>query len=325
VPNASDAARKHRTAGAVNCPCGSPPAAGSHYEDGCSLVAPAPTRGGQCQSAVPDLEGVAMTVLHSVTDDALDPAEPLSIDGAYARSHQAALAESALGVVGLEIESHLVDLDSVADPVQWDRVSPVLGIVGEAAGRCAVSLEPGGQLELSGPPAPGILSTVTELRSDWERTRRAMHGLRLGLALAGADPLRPPRRVNPRSRYRAMEGHFTATGRAGPGAVMTNSTRRSRSTCKPARDVAGLSEWPARTGSVRLWWRSRQARRGCADATPAGSRRVSGRGAAWTRACAARCPAASRPAQRSMPRSTRPGRATPCAPRCPSSGCAGTM
>ena len=165
-----------------------------------------------------------MTVLHSVTDDALDPAEPLSIDGAYARSHQAALAESALGVVGLEIESHLVDLDSVADPVPWDRVSPVLGIVGEAAGRCAVSLEPGGQLELSGPPAPGILSTVTELRSDWERTRRAMHGLRLGLALAGADPLRPPRRVNPRSRYRAMEGHFAATGRAGPGAVMMNST-----------------------------------------------------------------------------------------------------
>jgi len=70
-----------------------------------------------------------MTVLHSVTDDALDPAEPLSIDGAYARSHRAALAESALGLVGLEIESHLVDLDSVADPVPWDRVSPVLDIV----------------------------------------------------------------------------------------------------------------------------------------------------------------------------------------------------
>jgi glutamate--cysteine ligase len=165
-----------------------------------------------------------MTVLHSVTDDALDQAEPLTIDGAYARSHQAALAESALGLVGLEIETHLVDLDSVAEPVPWDRVGPMLGIVAAAAGRSAVSLEPGGQLELSGPPATGIVTTVSELRADTERTRQVLGGLRLGVAQAGADPLRPPRRVNPRPRYRAMERHFTAAGRAVPGAVMMNST-----------------------------------------------------------------------------------------------------
>jgi glutamate--cysteine ligase len=44
------------------------------------------------------------------------------------------------------------------------------------------------------------------------------------VAYAGADPLRPSRRVNPRPRYQAMEQHFAATGKAEPGAVMMNST-----------------------------------------------------------------------------------------------------
>ena len=155
---------------------------------------------------------------------AVDQAEPLTVDEAYARSHRAALHPSVIGLVGLEIETHLVDLDSVGDHVPWDRVDPLPGAVCAAACRCAVTLEPGGQLELSGPPAADIASTVTELRADGQRARLALAELRLGTAAAGADPLRPPRRVNPRSRYRAMEQHYAATGRAWPAAVMMNST-----------------------------------------------------------------------------------------------------
>ncbi len=165
-----------------------------------------------------------MTVPNAVADDALDQAEPLTVDAAYARSHQAALTPSVVGPVGLEIETHLVDLDSVADRVAWDRVDPLPGAVCAAAGRCAVTLEPGGQIELSGPPASDILSTVTELRRDGQRARLALAEFRLGIAHAGADPLRPPRRVNPRPRYRAMEQHYAATGQAEPAAVMMNST-----------------------------------------------------------------------------------------------------
>src|SRR5258708_26701896 len=69
-----------------------------------------------------------------------------------------------------------------------------------------------------------MVTTVTELRRDGQRARLALAELGLGVAHAGADPLRPPRRVNPRPRYRAMEAHFAATGRAEPGAVMMNST-----------------------------------------------------------------------------------------------------
>jgi glutamate--cysteine ligase len=159
-----------------------------------------------------------------VAVDALNQAQQLTVDDAYARSHRAALVSSKIGPVGLEIETHLVDLDSVADPVAWDRIDPIPGIVRAAAGRCRVTLEPGGQLELSGPPAPDILAAVNELRYDVQGTRLALAGLGLGLAHAGADPLRPPRRVNPRPRYRAMEQHYAATGRAAPAVVMMNST-----------------------------------------------------------------------------------------------------
>ncbi len=165
-----------------------------------------------------------MAVLRASVQEPLDQAEPLTVDAAYARSHSAALADSEVGAVGLEIETHLVDLDSVADSLAWDKVEPIPGIVGSVAERSAVSLEPGGQVELSGLPAPDVLTAVSELRHDAVSARLALARLGLGIAFTGADPLRPPRRVNPRPRYRAMEQHFAATGRAVPGAVMMNST-----------------------------------------------------------------------------------------------------
>jgi glutamate--cysteine ligase len=165
-----------------------------------------------------------MTVPRVAVDVSMDQAEPLSVDDAYARSHQAALTPSVIGAVGLELESHLVDLDSVADRVPWDRVEPIPGTVCAAAGRSAVTFEPGGQLELSGPPAADIVTAVRQLCDDGQHARRALAELRLGIAPAGADPLRPPRRVNPRPRYRAMEQHYAATGRAASATVMMNST-----------------------------------------------------------------------------------------------------
>jgi glutamate--cysteine ligase len=166
-----------------------------------------------------------MTVPHAAVDAAIDQDEPLSVDDAYARSREAALRPSVIGPVGLELESHLVDLDAVADRVPWDRVDPIPDtLCAGAAGQCAVTLEPGGQLELSGPPGSGVQAAVTQVRGDDERARKALAELRLGLAPAGADPLRPPRRVNPKPRYSAMEQHYAATGRAAPAKVMMNST-----------------------------------------------------------------------------------------------------
>jgi glutamate--cysteine ligase len=165
-----------------------------------------------------------MTVPHVVSDAVLDLAEPLTVEAAYARSQQAALTESVIGPVGLELETHLVDLDAVAEAVPWPRVDRMLELVRKEARTSAVTVEPGGQLELSGRPAADVSSAVRELRADRARAAEALAGLRLGVVPLGADPLRPSRRVNPRPRYQAMERHFAATGRGEPGAQMMNST-----------------------------------------------------------------------------------------------------
>jgi glutamate--cysteine ligase len=183
-----------------------------------------------------------MTVQRVAADASVDQAEPLSVDDAYARSHEAALRPSVIGPVGLEVENHLVDLDSVADRVPWDRVGLIPGTIGSTAGRCAVTLEPGGQLELSGPPVSRIEATVADLCDDSDRARQALGELRLGLAPAGADPLRPPRRVNPKPRYRAMEQHYAATGRAAPAAVMMNST----AALQVNLEAGPMAGWPER-------------------------------------------------------------------------------
>jgi glutamate--cysteine ligase len=165
-----------------------------------------------------------MTVPHAAAVTPAELDEPLTVEAGFDRCRQAALEDSGIGPVGLEIETHLVDLDAAADRVPWPRVEAMLKVAAAAAGRNRVTVEPGGQLELSGPPAPDVAAATAELRHDVQAVRLALTGHRLGLAHAGADPARPPRRVNPRPRYRAMERHMAATGRGGAAAVMMNST-----------------------------------------------------------------------------------------------------
>lgn len=183
-----------------------------------------------------------MAVINAFAQDAVDRAEPLTVAAAYAQCRDAALAESAIGAIGLEIESHLVDLDHVADPVPWERVEAIAAAVGRVAPSTAVTVEPGGQIELSGPPDAGVGPAVARLRYESTGARLALAECRLGLAHAGADPARPSLRVNPRPRYRAMEQHFAATGRAPAGRVMMNSTAALQVNLQ----AGPMGEWPAR-------------------------------------------------------------------------------
>ena len=117
------------------------------------MVAPAPTRGRRTRSAGPDLEGVIVTVPRSVSE----LAEPLTADSAHARVASSALTDSVLGSVGLEVETHLVDLEAVTRPSRLGRdrrrTSRADGIRPRSS---SVTVEPGGQIELSGPPAADV-------------------------------------------------------------------------------------------------------------------------------------------------------------------------
>src|SRR5258708_19257595 len=97
-----------------------------------------------------------MAVINAFAQNAVDRGEPLTVAAAYAQCRAAALAESVIGAIGLEIESHLVDLDHVADPVPWRRVEAIAAVVGKVAPGTALTVQPGGHTDLSPPPEPRV-------------------------------------------------------------------------------------------------------------------------------------------------------------------------
>ena len=146
-----------------------------------------------------------------------DPDRPLDLQEAIDHVAAGALRTASPGVVGLELESHLVDLARPAAPVDWNRVSDVVRALPELPGGSAVTLEPGGQVERSTPPAPDICAAVRSLRGDADTVRRALRSEGLGIAWLGMDPARPPQRANPHARYASMERHYRSTGQADVG------------------------------------------------------------------------------------------------------------
>ncbi|WP_432246439.1 ergothioneine biosynthesis glutamate--cysteine ligase EgtA [Mycolicibacterium sp. ELW1] len=136
----------------------------------------------------------------------------------------ASLDDGPIGRVGLELEAHCFDL---ADPLRrpgWSELSDVIATVGPLPGGSAVTVEPGGAVELSGPPADGPLPAIAALAADRTTLCSAFAEAGLGLVLLGADPLRRTQRINPGARYQAMEQFFVASGTASAGAAMMTST-----------------------------------------------------------------------------------------------------
>lgn len=134
------------------------------------------------------------------------------------------LADAPVGRVGLEVEAHCYDL---ADPHRrpgWDELTSALESVPALPGGSSVTVEPGGAVELSGPPADGAVAAIEAMTGDQAVLRSALHGAGLGLVGLGADPLRPAMRINPGARYRAMEQFFAASDSGAAGAAMMTST-----------------------------------------------------------------------------------------------------
>lgn len=176
--------------------------------------------------------------------DAADPVEA-------ARQHIAstALRDSGPGPgrVGLELEMHLVDL---ADPLRrpgWHEVQDLVRGLPVLPSASPVTLEPGGQVELSTPPADDVVAAVAALRLDEDVLRRHLRGLGFGLAPLGTDPARPARRTNPGARYAAMEQHFDVLSTGGAGLQMMTATAALQVNV----DAGPTAGWAARLDLVR--------------------------------------------------------------------------
>jgi len=134
------------------------------------------------------------------------------------------LTDAPLGRVGLEIEAHCFD---PADPHRrpgWTEIGDVLAALPALPGGSAVTVEPGGAVELSSPPLAGAAAAIEAMAADQHVLRSAFADAGLGLVRLGADPLRPARRINPGARYAAMEQFFAASHTGSAGAAMMTST-----------------------------------------------------------------------------------------------------
>jgi glutamate--cysteine ligase len=140
------------------------------------------------------------------------------------RVAEASLIDGPVGQVGLEIEAHCFDLAEPRRRPGWAQLRAVIDSLPVLPGGSAVTVEPGGAVELSGPPFDGALPAITAMVADRAVLRAAFAEAGLGLVLLGADPLRAPKRVNPGSRYQAMEQFFVASDTGAAGAAMMTST-----------------------------------------------------------------------------------------------------
>jgi glutamate--cysteine ligase len=152
----------------------------------------------------------------------LSPA--IDLDAAHDHLAATAVAPSAVGRVGLELEFHVVDTTTPQRRPRSEEVAAVITDAGAMPHGSAITMEPGGQLELSGPPATDITSAIAALRADERALSRATAKHGLGLAPIGADPARPLSRITRVSRYAAMEQHFAAMGCGLAGRRMMSST-----------------------------------------------------------------------------------------------------
>jgi len=170
----------------------------------------------------------------------------LTVDLAHEHVAAGALRASVERRVGLELEAHLVDLAQPGARPTWSRVHSVLAALPGLPGSSSVTVEPGGQIELSTPPLADVTDAVQALGLDRAALQRhlAEHGL--GAAAIGADPARATERINPGARYVAMGQHFAAIGCGRPARAMMTATAALQINL----DAGPESEWQDRLRAV---------------------------------------------------------------------------
>ena len=180
-----------------------------------------------------------------VDDPLVGSADPVEA----ARQHLAetTLRADAGGRVGLELEHHLVDLAHPDRRPTWDDVTALVEQLGTMPEGSSVTFEPGGQVELSTPPADCLVDAVAAMRTDVAVLRARLRVAGYGAAGLGSDLARAPRRINPHTRYLAMEQHFDALGFAGSGMEMMTAT----AALQVNLDAGPASAWQERLGLVR--------------------------------------------------------------------------
>ncbi|MFG2269490.1 ergothioneine biosynthesis glutamate--cysteine ligase EgtA [Streptomyces chartreusis] len=152
--------------------------------------------------------------------------------------------------LGVEVEWLVHELRSPQLPVTPERLEAAYAALRTVPLRSALTVEPGGQLELSSPPAASLMECIGTVSADLDTARAVLREHDLDLVGIGNDPWHSPRRFLRQPRYDAME---TCLDRAGPAGRAMMCTSASVQVCLDA----GYEE-PGPLGHGRRWWLAHQ-------------------------------------------------------------------
>lgn len=146
---------------------------------------------------------------------------------------------------GVEVEWLVHEPHRPHLPLTPDRFEAVYAAVRALPLYSALTVEPGGQLELSSPPAGSLMECVSAVSADLALVRTTLGAFGLALTGLGTDPWRPPARLLRQPRYDAMEAYLDRAGPAGRGMMCSSA---SVQVCLDA----GYEE-PGPLGHARRW------------------------------------------------------------------------
>ncbi|MDL4771831.1 MULTISPECIES: ergothioneine biosynthesis glutamate--cysteine ligase EgtA [Thermomonosporaceae] len=148
----------------------------------------------------------------------------LTIDDVYQHIHGVCFKNGPPGTVGAETEWFVIDSADPGAHVPGERVRALVDAAGPPPGGSRVTYEPGGQLELSSAPYPGLAPAHAALAADLAHLRAVLAPAGVALAGHGVDPLRRPVFQAEHPRYLCMRDYFAAGGFADVGRAMMCST-----------------------------------------------------------------------------------------------------
>ncbi|WP_329267960.1 ergothioneine biosynthesis glutamate--cysteine ligase EgtA [Streptomyces sp. NBC_01451] len=152
--------------------------------------------------------------------------------------------------LGVEVEWLVHELRQPRLPVTPERLEAAYAALRTLPLRSALTVEPGGQLELSSAPAGSLMECVGSVSADLDAVRAVLREHGLGIVGIGQDPWHPPRRFLHEPRYDALERSLDLSGPAGRAMMCTSA---SVQVCLDAGQ-----EEPGPLGHGRRWWLAHQ-------------------------------------------------------------------
>ena len=144
------------------------------------------------------------------------PSRCLTAGDAFAFVRDQAVQPTSQPRVGIELEWLTYPVDDRSRRVALADLEPVLGrLEGGLPCGSRLTVEPGGQVEISTVPFDAVADAIDAARTDAAALRTTMADHGIDMVASGLDRHRLPQRILDTGRYRAMQEYFDASGWAG--------------------------------------------------------------------------------------------------------------